>query len=90
MGAGAGREMSVIQKYLEPQREREREIQRRKKEIMASKARKEKNRREIKETALTKSSRVSYVRKPFAARSKMSMVLTVAALLLGGAGSTGR
>ena len=30
--------MSVIQKYLEPQREREREIQRRKKEIMASKA----------------------------------------------------
>ena len=89
MGAGAGREMSVIQKYLEPQREREREIQRRKKEIMASKARKEKNRREIKETALTKSSRVSYVRKPFAARSKMSMVLTVAALLLGGGGLYG-
>ena len=36
MGAGAGREMSVIQKYLEPQREREREIQRRKKEIMVT------------------------------------------------------
>ena len=58
MGAGAGREMSVIQKYLEPQREREREIQRRKKEIMASKARKEKNRREIKETARSEERRV--------------------------------
>ena len=48
---------------------------------MASKARKEKNRREVKEAA---AARVSYVRKPFAGRSKMSAILIGAALLLGG------
>ena len=57
----------IIQKYLEPEREREREIQRKKKEIMASKARREKNRREIKESAISRTPRVSYVRKPFGA-----------------------
>ena len=81
--------MSILQKYLEPEREREREIQRRKKEIMASRARKEKNRREIKELAVSRTPRVSYVRKPFAVRSKMSMLLTTAALLLGGGGIYG-
>lgn len=75
---------SVIQKYLETDREREKEIQKRKKEIMeARKARKEKNIREMKELA---ASRVSYVRKPFAVRSKMSMILTAAAAALGGTG----
>ena len=39
-GYGTDRAAWVIQKYLEPQRERDREIQRKKKEIMASKARK--------------------------------------------------
>jgi len=85
-GSSTGREMGVIEKYLEPKREKEREIQRKKKEIMASKARRKKNRREIKEAAISRTPRVSYVRKPFAARSKMSMLLTVAALLLGGTG----
>lgn len=87
-GAGMedGQQTSILQKYLEPQREREREIQRKKKEIMASKARKEKNRREIKEAAITRTSRVSYVRKPFASRSKISMFLAAAALVLGGGG----
>lgn len=79
----------IIQKYLEPEREREREIQRKKKEIMASKARREKNRREIKESAISRTPRVSYVRKPFASRSKISMFLTAAALLLGGGGIYG-
>ena len=71
----------ILQKYLEPERDREREIQQKNKEIMASKARKEKHRREVKEAAAT---RVSYVRKPFAGRSKMSAILIGAALLLGG------
>ena len=75
---------SVLRKYLEPDGEREREIQKRKKEIMAARqARKDRNIREMKELA---ASRVSYVRKPFAARSKMSMILTAAALALGGVG----
>ncbi len=75
---------SVLRKYLEPDREREQELQRRKKEIMAAKqARKEKNLKEMKELA---ASRVSYVKKPFAVRSKMSMILTAAALALGGGG----
>lgn len=73
----------ILQKYLEPDKDRERELQQKKKEIMASKARKEKNRREVKEAA---AGRVSYVRKPFARRSKMSIILTAAALLLGGGG----
>lgn len=75
---------SVLRKYLEPDREREQEIQKRKKEILAARqARKERNIREMKELA---ASRVSYVRKPFAARSKMSIILTIAALALGGVG----
>lgn len=77
---------SVVHKYLETERAREREIQRKKKEIMASKARREKKRREIKDAAISKTPRVSYVKKPFSARSKISMALTMAALLLGGAG----
>ena len=49
----------------------------------AKQARKEKNLKEMKELA---ASRVSYVKKPFAVRSKMSMILTAAALALGGGG----
>ena len=80
----SGYENSILRKYLEPDREREQELQRRKKEIMAARqARKEKNIKEMKELA---ASRVSYVKKPFAVRSKMSMILTVASLLLGGSG----
>ncbi len=89
MSADLEQEMSILQKYLEPRREREREIQRRKKEIMASKARKEKNRREIRETAIARTPRVSYVRKPFAVRSKIAMALAAAALLFGGGGLYG-
>ncbi len=75
---------SILRKYLEPDREREQELQRRKKEILAARqARKEKNIKEMKELA---ASRVSYVKKPFAGRSKMSILLTAAALALGGGG----
>lgn len=73
-----------MQKYLEP--EREREIQRKKKEIMASKARKGRKRREIRETVVDRPPRVSYVKKPFSVRSRISMLLAMAALFLGGAG----
>lgn len=80
---GMAGQAELLQKYLEPDRNREREIQKRKKEIMAAKARKEKYRKELKETA---AGRVSYVKKPFAVRSKMAALLTAASLALGGSG----
>ena len=80
---GAEQVASLLQQYLEPNIEREKELQERKKEIMESKARRELNRRAVKETATT---RVSYVRKPFARRSRISFILTAAALSLGGIG----
>lgn len=77
-------ETSIIQKYLEPDGNHERELELRKREIMAAKQAKEEQRRKLgKETA---ASRVSYVRKPFARRSRMSVLLSAAALILGGAG----
>lgn len=74
----------ILQKYLEPDKDREREIEEKKKEIMAAKqAKEERRRKEMKELAAT---RVSYVRKPFARRSRMSVLLAAAALALGGWG----
>ncbi len=80
---GAEQVASLLQQYLQPNVEREKELQERKKEIMESKARRELNRRVVKETAAT---RVSYVKKPFARRSRISFILTAAALSLGGVG----
>ncbi len=80
---GAEQVASLLQQYLQPNVEREKELQERKKEIMESKARRELNRRTVKETAAT---RVSYVKKPFARRSRISFILTAAALSLGGVG----
>lgn len=76
-------EADFLQQYLEPNIDRERELQERKKKIMESKARKELNRRTLKEAA---ASRVSYVKKPFARRSRISFLLTAASLVLGGTG----
>lgn len=74
----------ILQNYLESDRDREREIEEKKKEIMAAKqAQKERRQKERKELAAT---RVSYVRKPFARRSRMSILLAAAALALGGGG----
>lgn len=79
-----GQESGILQKYLEPDRDREKELEARKKEIMAARqAKEERRRRAMKEAA---ASRVSYVRKPFAIRSRMSILLALAALSLGGAG----
>ncbi len=81
-GENGGTAAQIVQKYLEPDRNREKEIQKRKREIMASRAKKGKKRRE-RETA---ASRVSYVKKPFAARSKVAIILILAAVFLGGGG----
>lgn len=82
--AGRYGETSIIQKYLEPEGDREKELEARKREIMAAKQAKEERRRKGQKEAAA--SRVSYVRKPFAKRSRMSILLAAAALALGGAG----
>ena len=83
-GSASYETSGILKKYLEPDRDREREIEKKKREIMAAKqAREERRRKEMKEQA---ASRVSYVRKPFARRSRISFILAAEALIFGGAG----
>lgn len=76
------RQREEEQERLETRSMREEEQER----FEARNMRKERNRREIKEAA---ASRVSYIKKPFARRSKMSIFLAAAALGLGAAGIYG-
>lgn len=74
----------ILKKYLEPDREREAQLEAKKREIMAAKqAKAERLRKQRRELA---ASRVSYLKKPLAARSRMSLLLAAAAAALGGIG----